>query len=312
MSHLLDSLDGELFFGREREMERFSLSARDLARGWGKSVMLRGRPGTGKTELLLQFYRHLHAEVGAVVPVYHRFDPVRRGGAAGAAAFVEALASQFLAFRRQDLSLAREGLGTERLTAELRREDDGAAGLLREACLRFAGGTEAADMREAARFPALLARETGWKICLLLDDMHHLAEKGTGDCEAWPGETFRCRNTSFVFTGDSRFLRIMERRSGPGAFETWTLDPLTPEGSLQMARSLLRAAGIELPGAPQRCFPGFRGASRSQLKRSSVALTANPAATRPPSAGPTALRSAGEISIATGRVTSRIPLKTST
>ena len=98
---LFGALEADRFFDRETEQDLLQRMARDLSRGWGKSVFVCAPAGAGKTELLKQVYSTLYRDEGNLVPFYYTFPRLDWELKDFAVDFAGRLAAQFLAFKRQ-------------------------------------------------------------------------------------------------------------------------------------------------------------------------------------------------------------------
>ncbi|MFQ5464829.1 MAG: ATP-binding protein [Thermodesulfobacteriota bacterium] len=137
-------------------------------------VLLVGRRGRGKTEVLKRVHAALFFEGSTVAPVYLRPGPF---GSAEVLAgeFLKELTRQYLAFRRRDAGLAGEALPLARLESMLASADPAGLG---EFLLRHRAAAEAQDpraaLRNAASAAARVGRSPGIPVCLLIDDIELL------------------------------------------------------------------------------------------------------------------------------------------
>jgi len=239
------ALEPERFFGRIEELKLLRRQARSLVRGVGRSRVLCARPGSGKTELLMQWHARLFLE-GEIFPFRYAFpgDPVDRTTLG--ADFVAALALQALAFRRRDPSLLTRPLPPAELAEGLRSTWGDGGVLLAEALARIdprARGQTALSW--AALVPQRLAALTGTRVLCLLDDVGNLAT-AQGD-HPWPEEATASAIAPALATLEDECL--VPRIFGHASAALITFDrlaPLSSEAASRLARHLARTAGLEL------------------------------------------------------------------
>jgi hypothetical protein len=236
-------LEPEAFFGRVAELQRLRHEARSLLRGRGRSRAIFGRPGSGKTELLLQWHGTLFRE-GEILPLYYAVGAGRDAGAV-AADLARRIALQALAFAKRDPSLLLRPPSSEEVAAGLRSAFGGAGGVLSEGLLRAGGGPAALDVEGAALLPSRLSLAAGIRVICMLDDAGNLL----ADDRAIP------LPQAAAATASAPLLLAVERESevdallGCGSASVASLERLAPLGTdavRQMARSLARIAGLQL------------------------------------------------------------------
>jgi serine/threonine-protein kinase RsbW len=240
---LAGALEPEAFFGRVAELQRLRHEARSLLRGRGRSRAIFGRPGSGKTELLLQWHGTLFRE-GEVLPLYYAVGAGRDAGAV-AADWARRIALQALAFAKRDPSLLLRPPSSEEVAGGLRSAFGGAGGVLSEGLLRAGGGPAALDVEGAALLPSRLSLAAGIRVICMLDDAGNLL----ADDRAIP------LPQAAAATASAPLLLAVERESevdallGCGSASVASLERLAPLGTdavRQMARSLARIAGLQL------------------------------------------------------------------
>ncbi len=252
---LLGALEAERFFGREQEITSLRRLARDLSRGWGKSLYLFASPGAGKTELLKQLFGTLFWEEGDVVPFYYAFPHLEWELRDFARDFVCTFAAQYLAFKKRDPSLLTRPAGTHRLFERLRAEEREAGAFLAESYRFFEDLPPGlSPALEASRFAHRFSEACGWKVMSLLDDFFHLRNYRPAPLTGWSKEAFRSRVASVIVTGrhPAQLGDPLEGEELIGVVESRKLDPLSCEGADRMLRSLLRVAGVEIEDRLQR------------------------------------------------------------
>lgn len=256
------------FFGRREELDHLARFARDLTRGWGRSIYLWGPPGVGKTALLRHFLRRLREKESPVLTVYYAFPRLSWPLTDFAAHFTAEFSRQYLAFRR-----GRPGqeqyASDEDLLEKLPEEGGEAGAFLAE---RYRRLSDPSSQRSPAREAALLARRfseaSGIRVLLVLDDFHHFEHYQPPARRWWPKEAFASHGTATLLAG--RQVEGPGRSAGmeelAGVVESWQVARLQSDAAGKMLRSLLRSAGADVPDALQGDLVGMSGGMPFALK----------------------------------------------
>ncbi len=238
-------LEPERFFGRIEELGLLRRQARSLLRGLGRSGVLCGRPGSGKTELLRQWHKTLFRE-GEILPFWYPlrhslFEQATAGGD-----LVAALALQALAFKKRAPGLLDRPLHPVELAGALRTAWGDGGVLLAEALAGLEqrpGGPEA--LVRAALVPHRFAALTGTRVLCLFDDAGNL-DAATGE-GLWPEEALASSIAPLLATLEDE--NLVPRTFGQASASRLTLERLAPlsiEAASRLARSLARIGGLEL------------------------------------------------------------------
>lgn len=243
------SLEKERFYGRREAIERLERLARDLKRGWGRSVHLWAPPGTGKTELLKQFYGNLFND-GVVFPFYYSFPGVEWELRDFVVDFVESLARQYLSFIRRDTGWLKAVCFPQELLHALGEEGSDAGRLLGERYRYFLDHpSRRSPSLDAGLLPAVLAETAGVRMCVMLDDIHHLSSCRPRELARWPREGLMSRSAPVLLATrqGSGLIDIIDEGDVAGAAERWNLPSLDRKGAAQLFSGLLRMSGMEFP-----------------------------------------------------------------
>jgi serine/threonine-protein kinase RsbW len=237
-------------FGRKEELGRLRRRVRDLAREWGKSVLVWGPPGAGKTALLQTLSSSLRQEGGDIFPFYYSMPKLEWSVSEFAADFTDSFAAQYIAHTTGDPDFLREVPGPAVLESRLREDDTAGGRYLREVCRnRREGRAGRSPSLEAALLPDRFAAAGGGKVLAMIDDFAHLAHYRPPELIGWPREALRSWRAPMVLTGRTagEIGSLLGRGEVAGLFDLLELQPLPEEDALQMMRSLLRVGGVEMP-----------------------------------------------------------------
>jgi anti-sigma regulatory factor (Ser/Thr protein kinase) len=171
----INALQEEGFIGRAAALQDLHRWALDAARGSGQSIVLSGAPGSGKTELLKQFFTHLFWKQDAIAPFYYSVSSAILSAPLFARDYLTRFLCQRLAFENKEESLLFiEGVPVRELAAWTRERGAAWAGEMLERFQRCAD--DPIDMlRVALHAPLQAALFTGKPAVVLLDDFHKLA-----------------------------------------------------------------------------------------------------------------------------------------
>ncbi len=239
------ALEPERFFGRIEEMRLLRRQARSLIRGLGRSRVLCGRPGSGKTELLRQWHGKLFLE-GEIFPFWYPMPREMPDRQTIGDDFVAALAHQALAFRRRDPSLLSRTLPPAVLAEGLRSSWGDGGVLLTEALAGVDSRVRGpAALAWAALVPHRLAALTGTRMVCFIDDVGNLAT--SREHHPWPEEAVGSAIAPILAAVEDEHLvqRIFGRASA-SLMTFGRLAPLSVEAASRLARQLARTAGLEL------------------------------------------------------------------
>jgi serine/threonine-protein kinase RsbW len=222
---------------------------RDLAREWGRSVLLWGPPGAGKTALLQTLASSLRQEGGDILPFYYSMPKLKWSVNEFAADFIDSFAAQYIAHAAGDPEPLREAPGPGMLESRLREDGTAAGRYLREVCRdRREGRSGRSPVLEAALLPDRFAAAGGWKVLVMIDDFAHLAHYRPPELIGWPREALRSRRAPMILAGRTagEIGSFLGRGEAAGLFDLLELRPLPEEDALHLMRSLLRVGGVEM------------------------------------------------------------------
>jgi len=237
-------------FGRKEELGRLRRKVRDLAREWGKSVLVWGPPGSGKTALLQALATSLRQEGGDILPFYYAMPKLAWSVNDFAADFTDSFAAQYIAHATGNPEFLRGVPGPEVLESRLREDDTAAGRYLRGVCRgRRDGRAGRSPVQEAALLPDRFAAAGGWKVLVMIDDFAHLSHYRPPELVGWPREALRSWRAPMVFSGRTaeEIGSLLGRGEAAGLFDLLELPPLPEEDALQLMRSLLRVGGVDMP-----------------------------------------------------------------
>jgi anti-sigma regulatory factor (Ser/Thr protein kinase) len=164
------------FFGRTEELSALLTAVTASAKGQGRSVVLTGPPGIGKTELLKQLFGHLYWKQEQVVPFYYKVNTALLSVPSFSKDYLTQFLCQHLAFvYREQSFLSLESPAIEELSAIVEeREAVWVHGILD----RYAGssGDPLGGLQIALAAPQMSALATGMPVAVLLDEFHRLKD----------------------------------------------------------------------------------------------------------------------------------------
>jgi anti-sigma regulatory factor (Ser/Thr protein kinase) len=247
----INALQEEGFIGRAAALQDLHRWALDAARGSGQSIVLSGAPGSGKTELLKQFFTHLFWKQDAIAPFYYSVSSAILSAPLFARDYLTRFLCQRLAFENKEESLLFiEGVPVRELAAWTRERGAAWAGEMLDRFQRCAD--DPIDMlRVALHAPLQAALFTGKPAVVLLDDFHKLARlhhQGAADPSliALFDPVFSGRKSPHLITGSAAELQAL---SMPGV--TWLpLRPLTTADAERLFSAVLQARGIAADKVP--------------------------------------------------------------
>lgn len=245
------ALEAGCFFGRLAERQRLRVLARNLSRGAGRSFVLHAPDGAGKSEFLRQSHAQLFHE-GEIFPFFYAFPRIGWELKAFAGDFFTQFATQYLAFRRRDPSLAGKPLQPEPLLSRLRADGSAGGDLLAEtARLLETLPPERSPALEASLLPPRFAAATGQRVLSLLDDVANISGYLPSAQLAWAGEAFSSRIAPGIFAcrDPGEIEELFGSGGGPAAVSAWHLGPLSEDAAGQLLQYHLRTAGMEMDEA---------------------------------------------------------------
>ncbi len=161
------------FLGRAEELEFLSQRARDADKGNAQSVHVAGRLGTGKTELVKQFFNHLFWKQDKTAPFYYSVNNAILSVKDFSRDYMSKFICQRLAFENKEAALVNlEGISVEDLISLSEKKK---AGWAAEILKRYSGCSEAVDfIRIALSAPQTSVRSTGIPAVIIIDEFQRL------------------------------------------------------------------------------------------------------------------------------------------
>jgi serine/threonine-protein kinase RsbW len=176
---ILSRVRNGAFAGRVEMAERIYLSA--LAGSGSSHIRVAGAPGSGTSELLRHTYDRLFIEQRFVVPFYFSLTKEDRSAREAAMRFVYEFLLQAVAFRLNDPTL----IAASPDICELQKLAPlGDAGWVKELCDSCDSESLLNDantaIRSALAAPIRAAAKGRFRVCVIIDDLHHAASIGDG------------------------------------------------------------------------------------------------------------------------------------
>jgi anti-sigma regulatory factor (Ser/Thr protein kinase) len=244
---LFSSLQKKDFFGRQAESASLYKRVLQADSGQAQSVVLSGRRGIGKTELLKHLFGQLFWNQDRTIPFLYTVNPALLSVTAFSKSYLSQFICQRLAFEKKDQSLLyREGItidGLSTLGEEL------GARWVKEILDQYmqCSGDPMDALCIALVAPHRSALSTGTPVAVLIDDFHlvkglHLDGVPDHRLASLFQEPMSHRKTPHVFTGNMAELQEMTVVSG---LERIPVPPLGSEATSSMLLALLSAHEVE-------------------------------------------------------------------
>jgi anti-sigma regulatory factor (Ser/Thr protein kinase) len=229
----------------DRQEELSSLSARILQadKGRGRSAMLSGSRGVGKTELLRRLFGYLFWKQDRAAPFQFTVNPALLSVAAFSKSYLCRFLCQRLAFQKREQALLyRDGMSIDALST-LAEEMD--AVWAKEILDQYAqnSGDPLDALRIALAAPRSSVLATGVPVAVLIDDFHwlqglHLDSNPDPRLVSLFEEPMSYGKTPHLITGNAAQLHDMPIA---GSLERIPVQPLGPSGTSSRTLSLLTA-----------------------------------------------------------------------
>lgn len=233
------------FIGRQHELAALAAWARRADTGSGRSLVLSGARGIGKTELLKHLFGALFWKQDRIAPFYYTVNPALASVPTFSRDYLVRFLCQRLAFENKEQSLfLYEGRSFSALSALAEDRGAGWAKELIDQYLRNADDPLSA-LRIALGAPHRSALVSGTPMVVLLDEFHRLkglAREGTVDPQLVSlfEEPLSSAKAPHVITGNSVELQELPVAS---SLESMALAPLETADVVSNALALLRAHG---------------------------------------------------------------------
>ncbi len=176
------------FTNRDSELSYFRRVAELSTEGFTSNVVVEGARGIGKTELLKQFHRSLFWKTGHVVPFFYSFQRASLGGESFAKDYLSRFVRQFIAYLKQDPSLALNRMVPLRRLMPL--YSSAGHGWMMDIIEALEEQMRSGDvhslLRGAISVPVVSAARSGMPVMVMLDDFHLAAwlyQDRPGDAE---------------------------------------------------------------------------------------------------------------------------------
>ncbi|MEJ2325094.1 MAG: ATP-binding protein [Nitrospirota bacterium] len=162
------------FTNRNSELSFLGRVAELSTEGFASNVVVEGARGIGKTELLKQFHRSLFWKTDHVVPFYYGFQRAALGGENFARDYLSRFVRQFIAYLKQDPSLALNRVVPLRRLMPL--YSSAGHGWMIEIVEDLEEQMRSGDVHSlllgAISVPVVSAARSGMPVMVLLDDFH--------------------------------------------------------------------------------------------------------------------------------------------
>ena len=241
------SLQQKDFFGRQIDLPGLSKRVLRADSGQAHSIVLCGRRGIGKTELLKHLFGRLFLNQDRIVPFLYTVNPALLSVTAFSRSYLSKFICQRLAFEPKDQSLLyRDGITIDALsTLAEERGAFWAKEILDQYVLCAGDPVEA--LRIALLAPHRSTLSTGMPVAVLIDDFHWmkgLRLDGVADHRLVSlfQEPLSHRKTPHVLTGNMAELQEMDVVNG---LERIPVPPLGSEAVSSMVHALLSAQETE-------------------------------------------------------------------
>jgi anti-sigma regulatory factor (Ser/Thr protein kinase) len=249
----LRALRQEDFFGRREEFDHLSATALGAGQGTGRSIVLAGSRGIGKTELLKQVFGKLFREQDRVAPFYYAVNPAVLTAQDFSRDFLTQFLCQRLALDGKDLALVdQRGVSVETVSALVRKREAPWAGTILDQYATAAGDPLNA-LRTALNAPHQSAIATGKPVIVMVDEFHLLKDLSRDRVPdpvliSLLAEPLSSPEAPHIVTGNDTEMQELAVLSG---LQRMTLRPLGAGEATALLRALLRARGVVLDAVPQ-------------------------------------------------------------
>ena len=244
------TLHEEDFVGRSGELSSLLGRISRSAEGKGRSAVLSGRPGVGKTELLKQLFARLFWKQKEVIPFLYSVNPTLLSAADFSRDYLVRYLCHCLAFHNKEQAfLQPEGMSIEELSMLI--EQRGAV-WARELLDRYRRtvAEPLSGLATAINAPRHVALALGLPSVIMIDDFHRLTELSGGNSGHSAASLFTdalsFSRTQHILTGNAA---VLDEMAVVSRLERLQLLPLGPADVASASRSLLAAseAGEDLP-----------------------------------------------------------------
>jgi serine/threonine-protein kinase RsbW len=241
------SLQKKDFLGREEGQANLYKRVLQAESHQAQSVVLSGRRGIGKTELLKQLFGQLFWAQDRVAPFFYTVNPALLSVLAFSKTYLIQFLCQRLAFEKKEQSLLyREGIAIDELSTLVEELRLSWAKEILDQYVHCANDP-LASLRIALEAPHRATLATGMPVAVLIDDFHWLKGlhiDGVSDqrLASFFHESLSNRKTPHVIGGNMAELQEIPVVSG---LERIAVQPLGTEATLSLVNALLSAQETE-------------------------------------------------------------------
>ncbi len=238
------------FFGRSGELSALLGRIGRTAEGKGRSAVLAGRSGVGKTELLKQLFGRLFWKQKEIVPFLYTVNPTLLSVTDFSRDYLVRYICHCLAFQnKEQIFLQPEGMSIDELSMQVEKRG---AVWARELLDRYRRTVNEplSSLATAINAPRHVALSAGMPSVVMIDDFHRLTElpgaNAAYSAAALFAEALAFGRTQHILTGNPA---VIDEMAVTSRLDRLQLLPLGPADTASAVRSLLRAcdAGEELP-----------------------------------------------------------------
>ena len=246
------SLREKEFIDRREELAILTKRVLQAEKGQAQSLVLSGRRGVGKSELLKHLYGYLFWKQERLAPFYYAINPALLNASAFSKSFLSRFIYQWLAFQKKEQALLyQDGLSIDNLSAFVEDHDVVWAKDVLDQYSQSSG--DATDsLRIALAAPRRSTLSTGIPVAVLIDDFHlikglHLDGVPDYRLVSLFQEPVSYGKNSHVIAGNDAELREIAVANG---LERMLVHPLGPEGASSHFSALLHAHEEEGGASP--------------------------------------------------------------
>jgi len=266
----LKTFTAKTFFGRNNELEVLKGVASEALAGDASDILLSGRSGIGKTELLRHLYNHLFWKHNYVIPFLYTADTSHISARDFSRDYIIEFIIQSLAYLKKDHSLidAGEYYSPEDLTRLARDRGAGWAGEIMESYMQIDATADPARLLSyAVSVPYRCYLDTGVPVLVILDDFHRvkdlygLVPGDSGSLWLQFEKVIGSRYTPHIFSGSRPVLDRMffEESSLGERLELINLPGLGRNESAGFLKTLFELYGLNAAEEPAGLIDTFGG-----------------------------------------------------